>query len=276
MVKDRIIALVLLKGDLVVQSVGFEKYLPVGRLEIVLEYLESWDVDEVIILDIEASQNNRTINFDLIKNASKKIFIPLTVGGGLSSSKNIERAIHSGADKVVINTAIFNEKDFIRRAVFNFGSQCIVAAADVRLVGNDYYVFSNSGQSRMLLLCEWIDKVNDYDVGEVFLNSIDRDGMKCGYDIDLIKFVKNKIKKPIIAAGGAGNPLHVKQLLTQVSSAAAIGNILYHSEHPTSVVKAYLKNNNQNVRSSCSINYEQFEFNKKGWVIPINHDSIYF
>jgi cyclase len=233
-------------------------------------------VDEVIILDIDASRNKKTINFELIKNASRRIFLPLTIGGGISSNKDIEHAIHSGADKVVINTAFFHNKDFIKSAVFNFGSQCIVAAGDVRLVENNYYTFTANGKNKELPMFEWIAEIESCNVGEIFLNSIDRDGMKCGYDVELVKIVKNKTNVPIIAAGGAGNPIHIGQLLNQVDSAAAVGNILYHTEHSTSVIKSYLKVNNQNVRSSYFINYEKFQFDKKGTPIVIEQESLFF
>jgi cyclase len=275
MLRNRIIALVLLKNDLVVQSVGFEKYYPIGRLDIVLEFLESWDVDEVIILDVDASRNKKTINFELIKNASRKIFIPLAIGGGITSNNDVELALHSGADKVVINSAFYNDIEFIKNAVFNFGSQCIVASGDLRLISGNYFTFTANGKNKELPVLEWISEIVKCNIGEIFINSIDHDGMKCGYDVNLIKLVKNKTKVPVIAAGGAGNPMHINQLLNQVECAAAVGNILYHSEHSTSVIKSFLKVENQNIRSSYFINYEKFQFDRNGLPVFIEHKSLF-
>jgi len=275
MLRKRVIALILLKGDLVIQAIGFKRYLPIGKLSIVLEYLELWDVDEVIILDIDASKNGKTINFGLIGEASKKIFVPLTVGGGLSSVQEIEKAIHNGADKVSINSAFFGNKMFIDEAIQNFGSQCIVLAADVKLRQDDYYVYLNNRQYENLKVSEWLKAAINIGAGEVFINSMDNDGKKNGYDLDLMKMIDNYSTVPVVAAGGVGCPKHVEQLFNQVDSAAAIGNILYHKEHSTSLIKAYLKASNQNVRASLFLNYENSEFNVDGALKPIEHSSIF-
>jgi len=275
MLRNRVIALILLKGDLVVQAVGFNKHLPVGRLVFVLEYLELWDIDEVIILDIDASKNGTTIDFDLISAASKKIFVPLTVGGGISSVKDIEQAIHKGADKVTINSAFLDDACFIKEAIQNFGAQCIVLAADVKFNVKDYFVYSDNGTNMAIKLLQWLEGAARIGAGEVFINSIDNDGKKDGYDLGLMRFVDSYCTMPVVAAGGAGCPADVYELFNQLDIAAAIGNILHHKEHSTSLIKGFLRSKHQNVRSSYFLNYENSNFNDDGSLVPVEHESIF-
>lgn len=275
MLRRRVIALILLKGDLVVQSIGFNRHLPIGKLDIVLEYLELWDVDEVIILDIDASKKGRTIDFDLISVASKAIFVPLTIGGGISSIKEIEQAIHNGADKVTINTAFLDNESFIPEAVQKFGSQCIVLSADVKLNNKAYFVYSNNGQQKHTKISQWLKSAIKIGAGEIFINSISNDGKQCGYDLDLMKIVDKYSTVPIVAAGGVGSPPDVAKLFNAVDCAAAIGNILHYKEHSTSLIKAYLRSNGLNVRPSYFLNYDNCNFNDDGTLMPIEHKSIF-
>jgi cyclase len=277
MLKKRIIATVLLKNELVVQSIGFKKFLPIGKLDIVLQFLEKWDIDEVIILDIDASKENRTINFDLIKQASSKIFVPLTIGGGISSIKEIEQAIHSGADKVSINTTYFENKDFIKQASKTFGKQCIVMSADVKkdTLSNNYFVY-NKGIKSTLMIDDWIKDVVDLGCGEVLINSIDKDGSKLGYDLDLMKDISDKLKIPLIALGGAGKSKHIHELFSNSTvDAAAIGNMLYFTEHSTSKIKSFLLQKNNKLRLNHFVNYDKIKFNDDGRIEPIEHKSIF-
>jgi len=276
MLRQRVIALILLKGDLVVQSFGFNLHLPIGKLDIVLEYLELWDVDEVIVLDIDATKKNNTVNFDMIKAASKKIFVPLTIGGGISSVKDIELALHNGADKVAINAGFFNNDGFIEEAVQRFGSQCIVLAADVMLRGGSYFVWSNNHQYKPVSVTEWLRDAIRVGAGEIFINSIDNDGKKTGFDMDLMEIIEKNSSVPLIAAGGAGCPFHIKQLFDRIDSAAAIGNILHHKEHSVSLIKGYLVAKNKNVRGSHFLNYNDCIFNPNGELSPTEHLSIFF
>lgn len=277
MLKKRLIACVLLKGDLVVQSVGFKRYFPIGKLEFVLEFLGQWDIDEVIILDIDATTFRKTIDFELIKKASNKIFVPLTIGGGISSLKEIENALHSGADKVSISSSFLNHEHSIDEAVKTFGEQCIVLTADVKLMGKDYHVCGNNGKQQRMPLDTWLKRASNSKCGEVLINSIDKDGLRTGYDINLMRKVSGEIDIPIIALGGVGEPIHVADLFSEEDVyAAAVGNVLYHGEHSSAKFKSFLKNQDLPVRSSAFINYDDIDFDERGAINPKEHKSIFF
>ena len=277
MLKKRLIAAILIKNQNVVQSIGFKKYLPIGRLEIVLQFLEQWDIDEVIILDLDASKKNKTIDFDLLKKASKKIFVPLTVGGGISSFNDAKNAFHSGADKVSINSSFLDNNSFIKDVVNDFGSQSVVLSADVKITNNsEYYVYINSGNIKKISLVKWIKKAENFSVGELLINSIESDGIKNGYDTSLYKKITELTSLPIIALGGAGRAKHLIDLFNNTNiSAAAIGNMLYFTEHSTSMLKSALFKENINVRPSCFFSYEEWNFESDGRIIPRNLKSIY-
>jgi len=206
LLKKRLIATILLKNKYVVQSISFNKFLPIGSLEIVLQFLEKWDIDEVIILDLDASKNKRTINFNLLKSSSRKIFVPLTVGGGISSFDDAKNAFHNGADKVSINSSFLSNNNFIQQVVNDFGSQSVILSADVRIENNaEYYVYANSGKNKIISLKKWIKQAENLGAGELLINSIINDGMKNGYDTCLYQKITELTKLPIIALGGAGS-----------------------------------------------------------------------
>ena len=277
MLKKRVIATILLKNNLVVQSINFNQYLPIGRLEIALEFIEKWDIDEVIILDLDATKNNRTIDFNLLKKSSKKIFVPLTVGGGITSIIDAKNAVHSGADKISINSSFLDNNSFVKQIVNDFGSQCVVLSADVKVAGNgEYYVYINSGTKKIIDLQKWIKQAEKFGAGELLINSITNDGIKKGYDINLYKEISNFSQLPVIALGGAGKVSHITDLFESTEvSAAAVGNMLYFTEHSTSKIKSALVQNTMNIRPSCFINYDCWDFESDGRIIPKNLRSIY-
>jgi len=277
LLKKRLIATILLKNKCVVQSISFNKFLPIGSLEIVLQFLEKWDIDEVIILDLDASKNKRTINFNLLKNSSRKIFVPLTVGGGISSFDDAKNAFHNGADKVSINSSFLSNNNFIQQVVNDFGSQSVILSADVRIENNaEYYVYANSGKNKIISLKKWIKQAENLGAGELLINSIVNDGMKNGYDTCLYQKITELTKLPIIALGGAGSVIHLVDLFQNTNvSAAAIGNMLYFTEHSTSKLKSALVKENINVRPSCFISYDEWNFELDGRIIPMNLKSLY-
>tara|TARA_B100001173_G_C15983329_1_gene545597 strand:+ start:459 stop:1307 length:849 start_codon:yes stop_codon:yes gene_type:complete len=277
LLKKRLIAGILLKNQCVVQSVGFRKYLPIGKLEIVLQFLEQWDIDEVIILDLDASKNNKTFCFNLLREISKNIFVPLTIGGGISTYEDAQNAFHSGADKISINSSFLQNDSFLKDVIHNFGSQSVVVSADVKISNNaEYYVYKDSGTKKNISLKKWIDKAQEFDVGELLVCSIAKDGMKNGYDYKLYKKIVDYTQKPIIAIGGAGSASHIVNLFKSSDvDAAAIGNVLYFNEHSTSKIKSALVKENINVRPSCFISYDEWNFESDGKIIPRNLKSIY-
>lgn len=262
MLKTRLIPTIMMKNDLVVQSYGFERFLPIGKIDAALEFFTNWDVDEIVILDITATPENRSFNFEVITKAISKCFIPLTVGGGMKSLTDIERALKAGADKISINTALFENPKFVTNAALKYGSQCITASVDARRLSEDYYAFVNGGSaSTKINIVDFCKRAEDLGAGEILLNSIDRDGTRLGYDIELIRMVVDSVNIPVICCGGVGRFGHLAEGVTLGGAqAVAAGNIFQHTEHSTIAAKAKMIKDGLNVRLGTSVKYNKIEF----------------
>jgi len=267
MLKKRLVACLLIKDGLIVQSVGFNKYLPIGHPQFPLEFVVKWDVDEIILLDMSASSEKRILNIELLEVLSKSCFVPLTVGGGISSVEDVRQIIRAGADKVSINTNAIKDPAIITKIADIFGSQCAVVSMDCKLDDDGVYrVYSDSGKSPTNLSTkEWAKKVEKLGAGEIFLNSIDRDGSKKGYDNNLIKLVSDAVSIPVIACGGVGNFSHFSSgILEGGASAVAAGNIFHYIEHSTIVAKMNLLQSGIDVRMDSEATYEGRQFDENG------------
>ena len=267
MLKKRLIACLLIKDNLIVQSIGFKKYLPIGRPKFPLEFVVKWDVDEIILLDMSASSAKRILNLELLEFLSKSCFIPLTVGGGISSVEDVRRLIRAGADKVSLNTYAIKNPELITEIADVFGSQCVVVSIDCKLDDDGIYrVYSDSGKSNTnLLAVDWAQKVETLGAGEIFLNSIDRDGSKKGYDNTLIKLVSDAVSIPVIACGGVGDFSHFSSGISKGgASAVAAGNIFHYIEHSTIVAKMNLLQSGIDVRMDSEATYEGRQFDETG------------
>jgi len=250
MLKPRIIPTLLLRNGRMVKGKYFNNYIDTGDPVYAARVYNSQYVDELIFIDIDATHENRDPNFDIINKVSKECFMPFTLGGGINNLQQIRSLLLSGADKVIINTAAINNKEFVLQAVENFGSQCIIIAIDVRKVGTNYIVYTHSGRNECeLSLTEYLKTVKDYNVGEIFINSIDRDGMMNGYDIDLITTVINHINIPVIACGGAGNFMHLYEAFNETNvSALGMGSIFHFSDNNPIRARSFLKNQGINLK----------------------------
>ncbi len=262
MLKKRIVATLIIKDRRVVQSIGFNKYLPVGRADISAEFLNKWGIDEIVLLDIDATAQDKKPDIDLITQVSKKSLAPLTVGGGIKSVGEIRKLIRYGADKVSINKEAIKNPNIIREASKIFGSQCIVVSIDVKKIKGGYEVYSDSGRVPTgLNPIEWAKEVERLGAGEILLNSIDKDGLKSGYDIKIIKEITGAVSIPVIALGGAGHPKHFLEVLEEGDAmAAAAGNFFHFTEHSPITVKAYLFKKNIDVRIDTYADYEGTSF----------------
>ncbi|SVE41749.1 uncharacterized protein METZ01_LOCUS494603, partial [marine metagenome] len=209
MLKTRLIPIIVLKNDLIVQSIGFNQYLPIGNIKMAIEFFVNWDVDEIVLVDIDATKENRVFPLDIVKKACAECFIPISIGGGIKILKDIRETLRSGADKIVINEAAYIDPKFISNAVRTFGSSTITASIDAKKIDNEYYAFYRNGKinSKKSVL-KWIKELEDLGVGEILINSIDRDGSRIGYDLELVKTVSENISIPVIACGGVGNVTH--------------------------------------------------------------------
>ena len=233
--KHRIIPLLLCENGNLVKGVNFSNDRKVGILLPAIKVYTKRGVDELMLVDIAATQNNTIFDVKLIKEVAFECFIPLTVGGGVKTIEHVKSLLMAGADKILINSAAYENPLFIRDVVTLFGSQCIVVGIDVRKnkVG-EYECFSKCGSfSTGHLVEDWALKMEALGAGEISITSIDNDGTYVGYDISLVKKIVNLVKIPVIAGGGAGSSCHVSQVLSNAgASAAAIGS-LFHFTHVT-------------------------------------------
>ena len=240
MLKKRIVSVLVVKDSIVVQSIGFRRYMPLGNPHIAVEFLNQWGIDEIILLDISASRKGREPDFALIRSLAPHCRVPLTVGGGITSLSHIHELMHCGADKVAFNQAALHNPDLLSEAALVFGDQCIVASVDARWVGSCYRVYDYlKGQTLELSPSDLSSRLQANGAGEILLNSVDRDGMKTGFDLDLINQTAAAVTVPLIVCGGAGVPAHFLDALEKTSaSAIAAANFFHFFEHSVTITKA--------------------------------------
>ncbi len=207
-------------------------------------------VDELAFLDIDATIEGRSTNKEIIASISKECFMPLTIGGGINQIDQIRELLLVGADKVIINTAAYEDETLIRNSAEMYGSQCIVIGIDVKKIGNDYITFRKCGREvNEISLINHIKKMESLGAGELFINNISRDGEMQGYDIDLINLVADNTNLPIIACGGAGNFAHLVTAYKETPvSALAMASIFHFGDNNPIRARAYLKNNGVKIK----------------------------
>jgi len=266
MLKIRLIPCIITKGDLVVQSFNFKKYLPIGNVKMAIEFFVNWDVDEIIILDIDAYREGRSPNIELVKWAATECFVPLTVGGGIRRLEDIRDLLNSGADKVCVNTIARKNPAFIREAAAIYGSQCITVSVDAIQTSDGYRVYDHVTKEALdITPSAYAHELEELGAGEIFLNSVDRDGSRMGYDVDLLKSVSSNLKIPVIACGGIGKVEGLaKGVLEGQCQAVAAANIFQHTEHSTIAAKSHLLRSGVQVRLSSNVKYENFKFDIMG------------
>ena len=277
MVKNRLIACLLIKDGLIVQSANFNKYLPIGRPKFPIEFVTQWDVDEIILLDMSAGKENRGPSLEVLEMLSVTCTIPLTVGGGIRSVEMARNVIRSGGDKISINLSALENKHLITDLARQFGSQCIVVSMDCRKQKDGkFYVFGSSGQENYEIeASDWAAEVENLGAGEIFLNSIDRDGSKLGYDLDLISSVTSNVNIPVIACGGVGSYKDFSPgILKAGADAVAAANIFHHVEHSTILAKASLLNDGVNVRLDSKARYSNRSFDKFGRLLMLHSEKL--
>ncbi len=208
--------------------------------------------DELVFLDITASSDARAITLEMVRRVAETVFIPFTVGGGIRTVEDFKLILREGADKVAVNSAAIMQPELISQAAEKFGSQCVVLAIDAkrRADGSGWTVYKNGGRIDMGLdAVEWAVRAANLGAGEILLTSMDCDGTKNGYDLELTRAVTASVSIPVIASGGAGKPEHFREVLTQGGADAALAASLFHYKELTiSQVKKYLKENNVSVR----------------------------
>lgn len=268
----RIIGTVVVKNNIAVQSIGFNKYLPIGKPEIVVEYLCSWGIDEIVVIDIDASKEGRSFCLDLLARIAKKCFVPLTIGGGIKDVETAKHIIAGGADKLCLNATLFNSIELVSTLANIFGSQCLIGSiVHSKLPGKEegnVYDYVNKKITDMPVL-DFCSKLQDYGVGEIMLNSVLADGSLTGFDLPLIQKITEVSKVPVIAGSGAGKVEHFVNLFTQTAAAAAAaGNFWNYSEHSVANVKAALiQKNISEIRFESGLVYMNHRHDEVGRVI---------
>jgi len=240
MLKKRIAANLVVKNGIVVQSVNFRKYLPVGKPAIAIEFLNQWGIDEIILTDISATKNKSEPDYQMVKKASAKCYVPLTVGGGIIHIDQIKELMNCGADKISLNQSAIHNTELITTAAKIFGDQCIVVSIDAVLENNAYKVFDHiEKKSINISAADFAKHAEEAGAGEILINSVDRDGSYMGYDLDLINAVCEMVKVPVICCGGAKNADDFITVFSQTKvSAASAANFFHFTEHSVNTTKA--------------------------------------
>jgi len=263
MLNRRLISSLIIKEGMVVQSLGFKRYLPVGKPSITVEFLNQWGIDEIVMLDIDRKTREVGPNFVRISEVSKKCFVPLTVGGGIQSIEQMRRVIQSGADKIAINHAALSRPNLIREASHIFGAQCVVVSMDIRRTKNGHYDVIDDWGTRSTGRdpVAWAKEVESMGAGEIFFNDADRDGFKQGYDIELISLISEAVRVPVIACGGVGSSSHLAQGFQKTSvSACAAGNFFHFTEHSPMIAKSFLRQQGIPLRCDTYADYSDTSF----------------
>ena len=229
MLAKRVIPCLDVKDGRVVKGINFVELRDAGDpVEVAAQY-EREGADELVFLDITASSDARPILIDVVRRTAEKVFMPLTVGGGVRSAADVRELLLAGADKVSMNTAAIEDPDLVRRASERFGRQCIVVAIDARRDGGRFCVHTHGGRKPTELdAVEWARQAERLGAGEILLTSMDRDGTKQGYDLELTKAIAEAVRIPVIASGGAGTPAHFYEALTIGQADAALAASLFH------------------------------------------------
>lgn len=250
MYAKRIIPCLDVKNGRVVKGTSFVNLRDAGDpVECAVEY-DKQGADELVLLDITASSDARNIMTDIVSRVANSIFIPFTVGGGIRTVDDFTQLLRAGADKVSVNSAAIKRPDIINEAAYKFGSQCVVAAIDAKRKDGSWEVYINGGRVPMGIdAVEWAREAEKRGAGEILLTSMDCDGQKQGYDLELTRAVSESVGIPVIASGGAGALEHFKDAFTIGKADAVLAASLFHfGEIPIPVLKEYLHRENISVR----------------------------
>jgi cyclase len=237
----RIIPCLDVKDGRVVKGVNFVGLKDAGDpVEVARRYNDE-GADELTFLDITASSDNRDTIVDIVKKVAQEIFIPLTVGGGIRTVDDFYKLLNVGCDKVSVNSAAIKRPELINEGAKRFGSQCVVTAIDVKRVGERYHVFLNGGRvDTGLDAVEWAKEVVDRGAGEILLTSMDADGTKAGFELNITRQISEVVNVPVIASGGAGTMEHIKDAFDAGADAALAASIFHYKEIDIMDLKRYL------------------------------------
>lgn len=255
MLAKRLIPCLDVKDGRVVKGINFINLADAGDPVEQAQFYDAEGADELVFLDITASHDKRQIVIDMIREVAARVFIPFTVGGGIRTAEEVRDILRAGADKVSVNSAAVNNPDLIRAGSRAFGSQCMVLAIDAKRIGDEsrgrWEVYINGGRiAAGLDAIDWAKQGEQLGAGEILLTSMDRDGTRRGYDLELLAAVANSVKIPVIASGGAGSMEHFREAFTIGGADAVLAASLFHyRELSIGETKAYLERNGIYVRN---------------------------
>jgi cyclase len=248
MLAKRIIPCLDVDNGRVVKGIRFVSLADAGDAVEQARRYDAEGADELTFLDITASSDKRSIIMDLVRRVADEVFIPLTVGGGLKSSEDIQSVLRAGADKISLNTAAVERPELISEGAEMFGSQCIIVAIDARrrsaaAPSNGWDVFTHGGRKNVAWdAVEWAQRAERLGAGEILLTSMDQDGTRDGYDLELTRTISTAVRIPVIASGGAGRPEHFYAALTEGGASAVLAASLFHfGQYKIADVKDYLR-----------------------------------
>jgi cyclase len=242
-VAKRIIPCLDVDKGRVVKGTNFVDIIDAGDpIEVAKKY-DSEGADEITFLDITASHEERDTILSVVEKVANEVFIPLTVGGGVSDFNDVRDLLSVGADKVTINTAAVSNPNIINDVTEKIGRQCIVIAVDVKKIDNEYFVFTHGGRKNsMLSAYDWCMECQKRGAGEILLTSMDKDGTKDGFDLEILNIISTDLNIPLIASGGAGNLEHLHEAITKGNADAVLAASIFHfGEFSITEAKEYLK-----------------------------------
>ena len=249
-VAKRIIPCLDVDKGRVVKGTNFVDIVDAGDPVEIAQKYDSEGADEITFLDITASHEGRNNILSVVERVADEVFIPLTVGGGVTNFNDVRDLLSVGADKVTINTAAVSNPDIINNVTDRIGRQCIVVAVDVKKLNNDYIIFTHGGRTQTdLKAYDWCLECQKRGAGEILLTSMDKDGTKDGFDVEILSKISNNVTIPVIASGGAGNLEHLYQAIVKGNADAVLAASIFHfGEYTINQAKEYLKEKGISVR----------------------------
>lgn len=253
MLKCRVIPVLTFSGLALVKTKGFAgNARMVGNAVQAAKVFNARNVDELVFLDIYASDQKRKINLNMVRSIINECFMPVAIGGGINSIEDIYDLLAVGADKVIIKNKIIEEPEFINAAANVFGNQCITLAIDAEKIGESYFLYNRLNKE--IPLVEFLLKISAYNFGEIILTSVNNDGMMNGFDIELVQLVEKLIEVPIVVTGGAGEPSHFEELFSKTTiEAVGAASIFYFNRYTPYDLKKAMASVNRPVRLTDNI-----------------------
>jgi imidazole glycerol-phosphate synthase subunit HisF len=250
MLTKRIIPCLDVKEGRVVKGISFVSLRDAGDPVELARFYDKQGADELVFLDISASHEGKETMVEVVKTVATELSIPFTVGGGIRTLEDMKRMLRAGADKVSLNTAALDRPELIKEGADFFGSQCIVVAIDAKRNGDSWDVYTHGGRNKTEWdAIEWAKKSVELGAGELLVTSMDQDGAKNGFDLELTKAIRDAVEVPVIASGGAGAREHFEDVFKKVDADAALAASIFHyKETSIAEVKEYLRKEGVNVR----------------------------